>query len=126
MKRELCPIPEKGNVSIKVHTLIAILDSTARPKVQEFNQFNGEGGCPFCLNLGETMEKRRGRIRIYRPFVGTLRTSQQVFTDAEKAINQNESVNGVKGFSPLSVVPIFDVVRSYVPDYMHANLLGTI
>ncbi|XP_029175248.1 uncharacterized protein LOC114943728 [Nylanderia fulva] len=122
----MCPILEKGNVNIKVHTLIAILDSTARPKIQEFNQFNGEGGCPFCLNLGETMEKGRGYIRIYRPFIGTLRTSQQVLIDAENAINQNESVNGVKGFSPLSIVPIFDVVRSYVPDYMHANLLGTI
>ena len=29
----MCPILKKGNVNIKVHTLIAILDSTARPKV---------------------------------------------------------------------------------------------
>lgn len=95
-------------------------------QVQEFNQFNGESGCSLCLNLGETIEKGRGHTRIYRPFVGILRTSQQVFTDAENALNQNHPVNGVKGFSPLSVVPVFDVVRSYVPDYMHASLLGTI
>lgn len=93
-------------------------------QIQNMVQYNGSFGCSFYLNEGETVPKGNGHTRIYRPNVEQLRDANQVYADAESALLQDKPVRDVKGFSPLSEVPIFDVVRSFVPDYMHALLLG--
>ena len=33
---------------------------------------------------------------------------------------------GVKGFSPLNLIPSFDVIQSIPVDYMHCVLLGVV
>jgi hypothetical protein len=40
---------------IPVYCILASLDSTARPKLQQHNQFNGFYGCSFCYSKGESI-----------------------------------------------------------------------
>lgn len=87
-------------------------------------QYNGSFRCSFCFNEGEIVPKGNGHTRIYRLNIEQLRDANKVHADAESAFLQAKPVRGVKKFLPLSEVPIFDIVRSFVPDYMHAILLG--
>lgn len=48
-----------GERQIKVFLLTASLDSTARPKFQNHHQFNGEFGCYYCYDKGETIDGSR-------------------------------------------------------------------
>ena len=49
-----------------------------------------------------------------------------MISHASKAHNENLShVKGVKGPSITALIPHFDVAKSFVPDYMHAILLGS-
>lgn len=89
-------------------------------------QYNGKWGCSYCLNEGTRITKGRGYSRVYLPEIGELRREEQVFEDAERAVLQNETIRGIKGYSIMSEVPLFNIVRSLVPDYMHALLLGVV
>ena len=42
----------------------------------------------------------------------------------EEALILQKNVRGIKGPSPLINMPCFDIVWGFVPDYMHAVLLG--
>lgn len=111
-------------VLIKVHTLLASVDSMARPMVQNMMQFNGEYGCSFCLNPGETIAGFRGK-RIYVGGIGELRTKDQHTIHAIRACEEGRIVKGVKGVSVVMEIDNFSVVEDMPPDYMHAVLEGT-
>lgn len=116
-----------GNlVTTTVRLAFVTCDSVARPILQNMKQFNGEFGCPFCLMKGDVVAKGRGHVRSYSGNEAERRTHLQVLRNAQEALQQNRCVFGVKGPSILSVIPKFDIVRNFVPDYMHAVLLGTV
>ncbi|XP_039308606.1 uncharacterized protein LOC105204984 isoform X2 [Solenopsis invicta] len=120
-----CITPQNPEgIKIKVHTLIASVDSVARPLLQNIKQFNGEFGCSFCLKKGDRVPIRRGYTRTYCGDVGIRRTSEQHITDCAEAIETNSPVRGVKGPSILMLLPVFNIIHSFVPDYMHSILLG--
>ncbi|KYN06213.1 hypothetical protein ALC62_02846 [Cyphomyrmex costatus] len=95
-------------------------------RIANMMQYNGKWGCLYCLNEGTRITKGRGFSRVYLPEIGELRTEEQVFEDAERAVLQNETIRGIKGYSIMSEVPLFNIVTSLVPDYMHALLLGVV
>lgn len=111
-------------VLIRVHTILASLDSMARPEVQNMKQFNGEYGCSFCLNPGESIVGMRGK-RIYVGGVAELRTREQHVTHATRALREGQCVKGVKGVSIVMELDNFSVVEDMPPDYLHAVLEGT-
>jgi len=43
-----------------VHLITACVDSVARAMVQNFNQFNGNCGCPWCLIPGQQLKTSKG------------------------------------------------------------------
>ena len=116
--------PEGRETLIKVHAIMCSVDSVARPLLQNLHQYNGEFGCPFCLSKGERIAVGRGFSRVYPGDVGTKRTIVQHEADCEEAVGTKTIVNGVKGPSILMLVPIFHIIFSFVPDYMHCVLLG--
>lgn len=60
---------------------------------------------------------------MYRvPHYSTLQYITQA--DCEEAIETNAHVRGVKGPTILMKIPVFNVINSFVPDYMHSVLLG--
>lgn len=113
-------------ITVKVHTILAPVDSVARPMLQNIKQYNGEFGCSFCLNKGERISIGRGYTRVYRGIEITKRTIYQHELDCEEANRTNIVIRGVKGSSILMMLPIFNVLLSCVPDYMHSVSLGVV
>ncbi len=52
------------------------------------------------------------------------RTNSQFKDNAVEAFRSATPQNGVKGLSMLFVLPLFNIVSGFVPDYMHSVLLG--
>lgn len=110
----------------KVFCLVCSSDAVARPLLRNTKQFNGEYGCDWCLHPGEVVEKGRGYVRIY-PYKEELqvpRTAEQFKKNAVEALQSDSPVKGVKGVSILLLMPMFNIISGFVPDYMHSVLLG--
>ncbi|GBN34411.1 hypothetical protein AVEN_264020-1 [Araneus ventricosus] len=84
---------------------------------------------PSSSHSGERVEKGKGFCRIYplqRP-LPKIRSFEQCVDFAEEASLTGKAVHGVKGPTELmKLYPNFDLVQSFVPDYMHAVLLGVV
>ncbi|XP_038556391.1 uncharacterized protein LOC119889661 [Micropterus salmoides] len=112
--------------SSKVFSLVCSSDAVARPLLRNCKQFNGEYGCDWCLHPGMMVTKGGGSMRSY-PFdenKQAARSTEMFMDNAKQAENSATPKNGVKGLSLLSILPLFDIVFGFVPDYMHSVLLG--
>ncbi|GBM29261.1 hypothetical protein AVEN_21724-1, partial [Araneus ventricosus] len=110
-----------------VFPIICSSDALSRAAVQNFIQYNGKYGCGFCQHSGERVEKGKGFCRIYplQQPLPEIRSFEQCVNFAEEASLTGKAVHGVKGPTELmKLYPNFDLVQSFVPDYMHAVLLG--
>lgn len=114
----------------KVTAKICICDAVARAMVQNFKQFNGEFGCGFCYHKGDMVQKGRGFTRVYpvqiagcdlRHMAETLQLAELVMENGN-----DQSQRGVKGPSPLILLPSFDIIKGFIPDYMHCSCLGVV
>lgn len=114
-------------ICIKVHTLVAPVDSIARPMIQNMKQFNGKYGCSYCYNKGKVVKtKSRGFKHVYCGDVYALRHKYQHNKHVKKSISKNHSVKGVKGPSVTQLIPLFDIIKSFPPDYMHSVAEGVV
>ncbi|XP_073724631.1 uncharacterized protein [Misgurnus anguillicaudatus] len=111
-------------ITSKIVGLCCCVDSKARPAIQNTTQLNGYFGCGFCLHPG-TLVDRQVKYTITTTEYAD-RDAEGMLSDMELALANNSSVRGVKGPSPLINMPYFDIVWGFVPDYMHAVLLGVI
>ena len=111
---------EWNNRTIKLKILAFIADAPARAKACNSVQFNGYYGCLKCLHPAESFN----RSIIYPNLAKIhLRSNANYELQVKKALNENMSYEGVKGFSYLSNwIKIPDDV---IYDYMHMCLLGT-
>ncbi|XP_066936547.1 uncharacterized protein [Clytia hemisphaerica] len=116
-------------VTIKSMLLCGTFDMPAKASVLNFQQFNAFYGCPKCLQEGETAKTaKNGNVRCF-PFnksnpTGPHRTHTETVEHAKEAMIAKNHVKGVKGPTPLMLVPSYDVIRGIGIDYMHAVLLG--
>ena len=110
---------------IFVSATLCICDAPARAMVQDFIQFNGMFGCGFCYHPGTRTNKGGGTVQVY-PMndLYPLRSHHKTVQHAEQAQTLMKPVKGVKGASICALLPNFDVVQSFTPDYMHCVLLG--
>ncbi|GBN35492.1 hypothetical protein AVEN_110229-1, partial [Araneus ventricosus] len=119
---------ENKNKSTNIIPLICSSDAPARAMIQNFTQYNGAYGCGFCEQKGEVVEKGRGTCRIYDVVKGSLpqlRSHDQTVEDASVATEKSNPFKGVKGPSLLmKLYPHFDLINGFIPDFMHAVLLG--
>lgn len=127
--------PARGRFFCKAVLLASTCDLPARYLVCNSMQYNGEYGCWKCLQPGKTVKTgQRGHARGF-PFneedpKGPLRTNELTLQHAKEAMQQQVAgksryaVNGVKGFSWLSILRHHDIVRGTAIDYMHGVLLG--
>ena len=77
------------------------------------------------------MKVGRGHSRVYpekKGFIHPLRTLDQHNDDLLKIHNskKKERVHGIIGPTPLAIIPGFDYVRAFIPEYMHSSCLGVI
>lgn len=118
------PFGYKKPIHIKVHALLAPVDSVARPLIQNIKQFNGTYGCSYCLHKGEQTLIRRGQTRVYSGDKSARRKIKHHYKHIEKAINRGRPVKGVKGPSVVMLLPTCHIIHSFPPEYMHSVLLG--
>ncbi|KAE8739600.1 hypothetical protein FOCC_FOCC014899 [Frankliniella occidentalis] len=129
----VCNIPGRvGPVTVKVHTILCSVDSVARPTLQGINQYNGRYGCSFCLKRGMYIQRGNGRARIYLDNIFIPRSHAQHMAalwrlEELRAINPaRKQYQGIRRGSVLLLLPGFNIIRSFVPDYMHSVLEGVV
>lgn len=112
----------------RVYAVVSACDAIARPMLKDSIQFNGKYGCDWCLHPGERIAKGNGFVNIYpcKEDSPATRQQQQWEDDAIKASQEGCPVSGVKGISPLLFLPCFNIITGFVPEYMHAVLLGVV
>jgi len=116
------------SVKTVIYLDLMVADAVARPALQNFKQFNGEFGCNLCLHKGEAVDKGLGSVRVY-PLQSDLpqpRCHEQTLQFAFEAEDTSTAVYGVKGPSVLCLVPNFNIVSGFNPEYMHCILLGVV
>ncbi|XP_039311945.1 uncharacterized protein LOC105207063 isoform X1 [Solenopsis invicta] len=118
------PSRQIDGITIKVHTLLSPIDSVARPVVQYISQYNGKFGCSLCFNKGERMRVGKGHARVFCGGIGIKRSKKKHEKHVEKAITEKRRVFGVKGFSLTMFIPLFNIIYSFPPEYIHCVLLG--
>ncbi|PWA27313.1 hypothetical protein CCH79_00021020, partial [Gambusia affinis] len=117
-------------LNTSVMAKICVCDSVVRSAVQNFQPFSSEFGCGFCYHKGELVQKGRGHTRVYPVQVDgcdlrhMAETEQLAIVVIENGYPQGQM--GVKGHSPLLLLPSFDVVKGFIPDYMHCVCLGVV
>ncbi|XP_064485355.1 uncharacterized protein LOC135397673 [Ornithodoros turicata] len=87
-------------------------------------QYNGYYSCPWCFHPGICIE---GYVKFpvtEGPSPNT--TGQALIEDKREAAATSRIVRGIKGPSVLLTVLGISIIKSFVPDYMHACLLGTV
>ncbi|XP_051159327.1 uncharacterized protein LOC127291530 [Leptopilina boulardi] len=113
-------------ITIKVHTICAPVDSPARCAIQHLKQYNGEFGCGYCLHPGEEIPFGNGHARVYCGDKHKGRTLKQHLADVSTVVESSEitELNGVKGPSVIMQIPIFHIIWSFPPEYLHVVAEG--
>jgi hypothetical protein len=140
----VCPKTQKV-MNSKISVVAAVADAHARAPIQNISLFNGEHGCNFCEIPGKQLKKSK---RIY-PFTSSkckARSRARMVKQAKKladikitqynaikkrkrgdpVIKVIDRIMGVKGPSSLYMLPDFNIVDSFSPDYLHSLLLGLV
>ena len=128
-----CKIAGRGEHVVKVHTLICSVDSVVRAPLQGLMQFNSSFGCSFCLSPSTSVERGRGVAQVYEGGLGLPRTEERHLDALGRLEKYNEThngrltnVEGVKRGSVLMLLSVFNIIKSFVPDYIHAALEGVV
>ena len=118
--------PDGTQKTLKVHVLVSSCDAPARADCRNATFFNGRYGCDFCVHPGEVVEKGRGYVRVYPYSEPTpqLRSATTHVEHVQQTLDGGGPVMGIKGPSVIGLLPGFDIVKGFVPDYMHCVLLG--
>ena len=110
----------------KCAAIVAVCDAVARCMLQMFKQFNGFFGCGFCEQEGSRIAKGRGTVQVYPQteyipkYIPNARThASTVHYASVVATSDRDSVRGVKGASPLLLLPKFDIINAR----LHAQCL---
>ena len=117
---------QNKNIVSKVFCLVCSCDSAARCVLQNIKQFNGKYGCSWCLNPGIAISNSNGGPpkRVFDNQLYPSRTLDGFVDNVRYLVENGEIRNGVKGASPLLLIPYFNIIDGFVVDYMHCIMLG--
>ena len=124
---------------VRAILLSGVFDAPAKCAVQNFSQYSGFFGCPYCLEKGETCWISAHGHRIIYPFNMDSETGHSAERTHELTLQfgkdaQAETIHsgkpaavfGVKSLSWIMYFPRFNCIRGMAIDYMHSVLLGTV
>ena len=94
--------------------------------MQNIKQFNGKYGCSWCLNPGIAISNSNGGPpkHVFDNQLYPSRTLDGFVDNVRYLVENGEIRNGVKGASPLLLIPYFNIIDGFVVDYMHCIMLG--
>ncbi|KAJ1522449.1 hypothetical protein ONE63_001639 [Megalurothrips usitatus] len=118
-------------VTSKLIPTCAVVDSPARCSMLQMNQYNSVFGCTYCY--ANTVHTEVGR-RFSCSNVGEPRTHESTVNDMLIANEMRDTVRnkqkrryrGVWRPSVLMGLKYFDLIKGFVPDYLHSLLLGAV
>ena len=110
-------------IKSKVIPYICTVDTVARAKIMNMKSFHAEYGCPWCYLPGKRLEKGHGTMNSYSGTELSKRKNSEVRIFARKSTPE-EPIYGIKGPSPMSLWPSFDMVNGFVVDALHCVDLG--
>jgi Transposase family tnp2 len=111
---------------VKVHCIVAPVDSPAKADLMCISHPGGKFACPYCFQKAVTIEKGRGRTRIFRRIKsGKQRNKQNYLTFNQKRYQKKKThYKGIKRVSALASLKPFDIINGFVVDYLHAFCVG--
>ena len=121
--------PSGEEITVRAILLCGTCDLPARCLVCNSIQFNGFYGCLRCRQAGKSVRTQKGgHVHVY-PFneedpSGPARTKMGIMRDAQQAVQQKSSVNGIKGPSWFAALQHHDIILGTAIDYMHCALEG--
>lgn len=103
-----------------------VCDLPARAEVQCFKGPTGKYGCSYCIHPGNPIKNLSGRttIRYIKQNSSPPRRSHEETLVVSQLVVGKDSINGIKGQSPLLMFDHIDIINSVPTDYMHNGLLG--
>lgn len=106
---------------LKLYILMVCVDTVARAPMNGTLQFNAHFGCDWCEHPGEWYS---GCMRY--PVLDNVhnRNTYSMIVHSRTALESGKAVNGVKYCSPLINLQHFDIIKGFVPDYMHCFVGG--
>lgn len=106
--------------TLRLYVINCCVDAVARAPIQGIKQFNAYFGCNFCLNPGVHAE---GSIKFSNIIpLPKLRNHEDTLNIMLNLDTENQY--GIKYPSPLINFNHFDLIKSFLPDYMHCCLEG--
>ncbi|KAJ8678108.1 hypothetical protein QAD02_013895 [Eretmocerus hayati] len=118
-----CPI--NGRIRrLKLFTLLCTVDTVARAPVSGHKQFNAYFGCNWCLYPRKwivNMVKYPIQVALTRTREALEYVMENLST-LMKTKRGREELKGVAERTPLIDLKTFDVIKGFVPDYMHCIL----
>jgi len=108
-------------IIFKLAPMCCVVDSVARPIVQNRLQYNGYHGCSWCYAHGKYL---RGIVRYLFCEPDDLRNHKTHLIDVKEAEEQKKCVKGVKSQAILLKLPHFNAVWGFPYEFMHGTLLG--
>ena len=121
--------PKGENITVRAILLCGTCDLPARCLVCNSIQFNGFYGCLRCRQAGKSIKTQKGgHVHVY-PFntedpSGPVQTKSGIMRDAQRAVQEKSSVNGIKGPSWFAALRHHDIILGTAIDYMHCALEG--
>ncbi|XP_059474157.1 uncharacterized protein LOC132195889 [Neocloeon triangulifer] len=132
----------KTDIKSRLFIVSSTVDAQARAPLMNMNFYNAEYGCSFCeiecTSRGEGQGP--GKLYPYEKYGGlrkpltrsrerSIQQANLLFGAArEERVKQGkahpEHEKGVKGHCPFVMLPHFDVINSFSPDYLHSCLIG--
>ena len=126
---------EKEKLTIYPHIICCCVDSAARPPMQGIHQYNGAFGCSWCLHPGndETLKslkypilKTPSKPRTHKGCIADIEKLNELKKTYEEQNLSTKKLH-VRGFindTPLKELSHYNMVKSFVPDFLHCGLFG--
>lgn len=115
----------------KVIPLCAVVDSPARSSMLQMNSSTSQFGCTFCYQQTQYSVKgrrfsgrRKGDDRTHESSVADMDVADR--KQSQKLPEKMKRHNGFWQSSVLRELNYFHLVKGFVPEYMHALLLGAV
>ncbi|KAH9372271.1 hypothetical protein HPB48_011952 [Haemaphysalis longicornis] len=104
-----------NKVQSSIQVVCCCVDAPARAAVLNQKQYNGYNGCSFCLHQGK---RNNNSVKYIVPEDGDQpdeRGTSEVMKDMSAALSTSQIQRGVRGYTPLVLLPKFDLVWGVVP-----------
>lgn len=96
------------------------VDLPCKSALQCIVQYNGYSACSYCEHPGEKTSVGV-RYTVQNSQSNPLRSHSKMISTIQKVLKTGKTINGVKGLSPMVGFQFFDLINSFVIDYMHGE-----